>query len=1576
MPYRKHGKEESPENAETKNRGRFRLRRVIGALFLFLIFVLSIAVLLHRSLLRAYAPGILSSLAIECREYYDLEITWNGYRIDRLSDFTITGITITDIPSGIPLLATDALRIQTSLPAILIRGKNPLKAVTSVRLDNPLVTLGREEDKWNVGSLLEPGGEEQWQFPGRLSILIGNGTIEWLGGEVSDRYPLQSSRITALDGIFRLGVNGGMGLDLEGLLSSNDLETSELSITGSYDADEFLIHINVTAGSLDLGLLAEIADMRGIHNLDGFADDFKASILIGPDAGSNGLSILGQCILRESRTNLDLYELSIEELSGDLYFSEESVFSPRLLGIIDGAATQVSGRYTDFTAVRKTTDLVIEASDIQPSTIGRIVDGFDAMPVTGLFNARAEVSTSVEKGVEVVVSGNSSDMSIFMYRTEMPEFFGWYTDKKFVLNRATFDMYGGVAVADGILDVSGNNSAYEYNVSLENIPVQKTAPFLENVLPSGMMPAGLLSGDIVVSRQGDAGTRYSGVIQSSGILIPGIPELADIVVTLPFEFIGGEFGILGATLSASGINVLGEGVYRVGDRFDGSVALTVDDRDLMEGIFGLPLEGEFAVAGDIGYHPGANLNFSGEAYLTDGRIGNVPVPNLWSRVAFDGDEIRISELGGLVGGGTIDGELIIPLSPGNSGREAGSIAITGLDIGSMVPDRLSSVISTSIEIIGDIDYMAAGDKLIFDMTLVEQSGRVGSNAISTGGDGISVVVDYPLGEAGNVSVLVSGTVESHPASAPVYQGRVLNEFSERIVRGVTDLLSGRTREEIQGDSVAIPSVTCTIDINANLVDIFEDTRGSIDLNARDIASGSFELGSVDFSLESENSADWSVDILADANEAGIFEVTGTVHRGTNLSESAIDLTTAVSRSELASLFEAVGLPGYERSSGTINGSGTIGGTIGIPVIEEFILNVGESEAFGIELEQGSATFSLTPPTLNLDSLDLEGSTGFRALGAGTIDLDSPSLTTASMVLRIDEFDLQVISRALERDFPVAGKLSAIIQLAQDALGLKMLYDADIDDLAVMVSGGFLPLGNLSFKAESRPGTNQLEIMKLDLTRDDELISISGMAPANIDLSDTNLFDLTIDSETGYSFPVPGSFSESGLDWSGGLGPTHLTLTGSFLNSDLSGEIGLDIRDVSYFGEVGAEALSGMLEVENSIITASPDEVGITGTDWVLGLDGMFNLNVLKLYIPLYIAHLKYPSIPLDGEYSIGRISFVQLTSYPIRFSGPGFEFMLVPGTGDDAVRLELNGMAEGFTQTVTGLVSIAGGQVDIAALPVFPTIDPYADIPLSTLSFNLRTEITSSLRVQNGSSMNVVFEQGALDLVGTLSRPALTGKIIAPDGWLDILGNHFVLIEPLEFTFTSLYSITDPRIKATAQATLREVRSPGLFGEQLVVTARIDSRMKSILEGLHLTSEPPMSEESIIAALAYEDVVFRTVSSTLFGTGTISPGFDDVDLTGMGLSVATSYLSRHIRRSAGFTDFAFSLDERQNVLIYLEKEVFKNVVMYYQQRFGPDEEDEYLFGARYRWRPRSWVGFEYDSEEEITPRVEYIIPLN
>jgi hypothetical protein len=1222
----------------------------------------------------------------------------------------------------------------------------------------------------------------------------------------------------------------------------------------------------------------------------------------------------------------------------------------------------VSGQLAGYTKGSIFADLIVEAEGIQASTIKRLAPGFEGIAVDGSLNGRAEVEMSGDE-ITAFVSASSPGVSAMGIQSSIDEVFAWYADDRIVLNSARIGIYDGTITGSGTVDMSSGEPMYDFNLSASEIPIERLTDSLPADMPGNYMPTGILSGDVEISGRDISTPQVTGVLRTSGMRVPAYPALPPATATAPIEISGNEIRLKGIEARLEGATLLGDGTYRIGSGLNGTIAVTVEDKDLVKNATGMPVEGEFALAGDVSYAPGESPTFGGEAFLTDGIFGTLNVPNMSARIDAGRDGIVISELSGLISGGEIHGDLTIPVSGGGSASDTGSFVISNFDVSQLLPEVQRSVIATSLEINVDAEYTRDTRTLNFNMNVKDDAARLGPNEMATTDDGIDFRLILPLQDMASAYATVSGLIEISPASAPVYRGRVLTEYSSRVVREVTDLLTGRIIEIYGPASTAIPPVDGTFSINAEFLNLVGNPSGSLDVSTDVSQIAGNRLESASIALSSDDGTTWNLNLDVDAGELGHFELAGDLERAEILSQSALDLSANITGSELRRVVGLAGLSEMGRTEGTINASGGITGTLKAPVIDSFAVTMGESEAFGIPLESANAVFSYSAPIVQLASLEVTGRDGFRLLGAGSIDISAPSITNASLVMRVDQFDLQVISRAIEAPFPLAGTASATVQLAQDALGPKILYDAGIEEIAWQTAGRSIPLGQITLHAESRPGEEQIHIDSLKLARNGENLTLSGLVPSSLSDAGAELFDLTLVSETGYNPPIPEGII-NGVTWEGGLGPVNLSWTGSAIYPNISGDINLGIQNISYMDSVVVQAVEGILHAENSIITASPENVTITGEDWQLGVDG-------RIYIDNMMKRL-HTGVDL---------TLVQMSEDPVRISGPGFEFAIEPGTGDRAPRFVLSYRSLEPSASFSSDFTLRGGQVDVARLPISEesggsqgSAATEADTG-GILYLDLKVMIGAGIRVQKGTMLNVTFESGELSLTGPPDSVVLAGTIIAPTGWIDLFGNHFVLTEPLECVFTSFTPLTDPVVKATAETNLQEVQSPGMYGQQLTVTARIDSRLSNMIENLQLTSDPPLNQDQIIAALAYEDVIFRTFGNYVLGEGTPAAGFGATDLTGVALPFATSYLSRYIRREAGFTDFEISFDQEQNILIYLEKEVLDNVVMFYRQKFGPDAEDEYQWGSRYRWRPRSWVGFEVDNDEDITGLVEYIIPI-
>jgi len=1566
---------------ERKIRGRivFRLRRVIVALFLALLTILIAAIFLHRALLRFYAPTILESLSTEFREFYDLDFQWVGYNISGLNDFTISGIGITDIPTSTRLLDVDSLRIRTSLIGLSIRGKDPMSGVTSVELIDPVISLARQPDgRWNAGKLFEPGEGEPYQFPGRLSIVIKDGEISWPGGDVAPGFPFPASMISGLDGIFRLETDNSMGVTLDGKFEGENVESTGINIQGSYDPLKNLINLILETDSLDLKLIKPIFNDENIREIGGLADT-RVSILIGEDSGENGYSILGHGTVSDGYVLTDYFGIDALGISGDLHYSHQSVFTTGLKCKIRGADVEVSGQIGGFGNENgTTTNIIINAVGVPATYVSEQFQLTPAAKPSGSLKLDCEFFYNSETGMKTVFTASSESLTAFGLPLSIERLDASFENDIFDIRNLQADIFGGTISGDGVFNLDPERGGYFVNVNSSGFPAERLAQYLPEAATALDLTAGSVSAAFSATDDIGSDPKISGGLFVADVGIKSYPGIGVFDLSFPFEYSGGGFNVKGGSLTADGAGVILEGTWAPKSGFVGNVAVTVDDPSFVSRATGIDIRCMFSSAGEFAYSDAGGVGFDGEVYLSGGNFGGLTVPNFGAKLTVEDNIARLSNITGEVNSAEFAGEIVFPLGEDAGESRSAKFTLTGFDVGRMLPPKYRHVITTSMNLDGQVELDNIERNLVAGIKVVEDNAVAGPNMVSTVDRDFLLSLTVPLDNPLDASLKLTGTIESEPSAARIFEGRVLNEYSGRVISHLTNLLVSEASQAPVYEKPQIPVIDGSFELDAEISEIFKTRKGSIGISTSNATIGSINLSESRLSMESVDGANWNVGLDVDARDVGKLQVEGEIGLVRNINNSSLSLSASIADSGIPSLLSLMGFKDTtDMSFGTIEGSGKIEGTLGDPTIENFLISFGQSEAFGIPMNQGEMNFSFDSPKLDVRGLSIQGDEGFQALGEGEVDLSAFSITTASIVLRLDNINLSALSSVTGRKIPLTGIGSASLLLTQDALGPRILYDTRITNLVLTAGHGGLPLGDLVMSAEYRPGDPQVAIRKIELSKSGEKITLSGKLPADFTDAGADLFDINISSESGYTLSAAGDEGLGGFTWDGRFDDIDLNLTGSIATTAFNGGATVDVENVKYGDMDICDSIKGPIDVDDSIASASPEEFSISGDGWELGVSTLFRLtNLRKAVENIIIEQTTGYTVP--GTINIADVRLVEMNDNPIAVKGPGFDVLVRAGTGDETPGFRLNMVDSEFGGTIAGGMTILGGWVDIEDVPLFPIMDPETE-KISRFNLDLHARLGAELRLQYGKFWNVVCEQAQLDLTGNLTVPILTGSAYAPEGWINVVGNHFVLVEPLEMTVSQLYPPDNPYIRGTASKTFQQVRSPGFYGEELVVTAHIDSSrenmMDKLIENNGLTSVPPLSQDAIMQALLYEDFIFRTISNTLFGTDTMDPGFESIDL-GTVLPIATSYLSQYIRQKAGFSDFEISMDQDQNVMVYLETEVFDNVVMYYRQKFGPNAEDDHLWGARYRWRERSWVGFEVNNDEEITPQIQYIIPLD
>lgn len=1602
--HKKSAVPDKSKGAPSEKRSKFHLGRLLLTLLSIFLLIVSLAIFLHRQLLQAYAPAMLDSLAWSMEEFYGLKFEYEGTKVSGLNDFDITGIKLTDITQDSTFFTCTSIRIRSSVFAIMLRGMDPVQAVTAVEIENPVINLGREEGKWNTGTLFEPGEGEPYDFPGILTVTMRNGKFEWLGGELADGVGLRNCWIKNFESELKLTNNSSMGITLDGILGGINVTESGISITGEYNPETYEMKISTSAPELDLSLLSEWLQEYNFNHITGTSNT-SATILIGQSAGEDGWSLAGIGELNNGTISYEDYSAFASDLAGPLHFSGKSLFTSGIDGRVGPADINISGRLGDFGDTSY--NLRIDADKIDEWLAGIMYPPLIFMPLQFDLSGTVEINGKTENlrfRASDVHGVCNYDGTIF----NVEDLDGWYESKKLTIASALLNFFGGNISAAGTADFNNLPPVYSATASGYGFDVEELQYLVAPQSTGGLMRGGTASFSVSLQNDETGHPVYYGIADAGGIYLDGYTQYGSLHVNLPFRGNTDSVAITGISASSAVLSAIGSGTYNFDSGFTGDIAIVSSHDGIL--LSDSPyIAGNFAFAGDLDYSASSGVGLDGEAVISHAYVNSMELPEIATRINLTGDSLTLSEISGVVGGGIVEGDLTFPVSAGSS-LTSGNFKIAGINVGNFLDPPYNEIFATSLDINGNLVYTpdaASGGIFTLELLISDDNVMIGPNLLSTGEEPLSASLSIPVRDISSAGMTINGKINSKPTGAALYEGRILTEYSAEVVRRVTELLSGQTYDV----SVLpeIPALDGAISIDLSVKNLIAGANGYIELLSDGISIRGWQLKAVTARLESLDGERWTTDLILDSGESGSLSISGEITRAASFRESIIDLNAAISNSGLNQAFQFLGLSEYGKFTGEISGSGSIGGTIGSPTVRGFQLNMSESEAFGISLDQGTLNFGFDSPNLTFESLDLTGKDGFRALGQGSIDLSSPSLTNANFVFRVDNFDLQDTSGFTGTESPVSGSLSAVIQLAHDGLGPKVIYRFDVTSFGINTSGNTFNIGDIHLSAMQRPDSNILEISNIEITNGDESVHAEGQFPfihtedvpfiiqflnkepinppieamnRIMELAVNYRHNIRIWSDSGYSPDIPPGLFAQGLSWSGGFGPFELNIGGKLIEPTITGDLNINVTDIRLGDLVLANGLSGQLSGTEDSLIAERGNLYFHGPDWRVELEGELDMGFVQSSLKNILLPALGPQVQpvttvndeANGdsptvETVIARplLSLSLPENEPITFSGSGYSVKLARSSMGGPPGLFLTD--KGFQ--IAGALELVSGNLDLSKLPELPKGGSDRTYPF--VDFDFGVYIGGTFRVLNGNLFSFDFTDGNIILMGSDVNPYFLGGISAPSGWLDLFGNHFTLTEPVELRFTQLEPF-NPIVKAGARTIIRNVRSPGFYGEELAVNARIDSRMNNIIDSVQLTSDPDLPQDQIIAALAYEDFLFRTVGGTLLGDSTGgTSGFDSIDFSTVAIPFAASFITKYLRREVGLSDFQLSYDNDNHVRIYIESEVFDNVQMYFYQTFGPDISNDYLWGTRYRFRPRSYFVVELDSNEDVTTKVEYII---
>jgi hypothetical protein len=347
------------------------------------------------------------------------------------------------------------------------------------------------------------------------------------------------------------------------------------------------------------------------------------------------------------------------------------------------------------------------------------------------------------------------------------------------------------------------------------------------------------------------------------------------------------------------------------------------------------------------------------------------------------------------------------------------------------------------------------------------------------------------------------------------------------------------------------------------------------------------------------------------------------------------------------------------------------------------------------------------------------------------------------------------------------------------------------------------------------------------------------------------------------------------------------------------------------------------------------------------------LNPLTVYDPRYTA-------PADN-----RVALRMVTTDPVRFQGEGFWFditpedMLIGITG--RTREFGNGIASIAELDVKGKLDVSSAMLDALRIKI-----PHGAGGGPPVNYDITVALGPGCRLRAGNNLDATLRSGELHLYGTPLSPQLQGNVLIEQGRLNFLARTFNLLPGAEVVFNPLFGI-NPFLRAEAEAVITQHPRAETGAEPLIITATIEAFLGDIGKDMRFSSNYPYTTDELLAILGYQHIFLALEEEGLTGAFT------------SGLYVYPSGLvSRYVEEMAGFHRFELTFDINRNVVIDLEKELFDKFFLTYGQTFG--EGSNYIWGSKYRFRPRSYVGFRYENldfqdKQDWVYFIEYLMPL-
>ena len=708
----------------------------------------------------------------------------------------------------------------------------------------------------------------------------------------------------------------------------------------------------------------------------------------------------------------------------------------------------------------------------------------------------------------------------------------------------------------------------------------------------------------------------------------------------------------------------------------------------------------------------------------------------------------------------------------------------------------------------------------------------------------------------------------------------------------------------------------------------------------------------DFKINSENIQQLKAKIntLPDGNYMtsmnfsqgrGNISVSGTVSLEEVTGVLPMNLDLIIDSYPLSSLASLAGFASKDIFDGLIEGSGKLKGSMLNLKLEDVDLFFRSAKLFGIPVDDSNLKFSWEGTRIDNLSLELKGVEGFQAVASGSLELDPSKISESSISMSIDNLPLDKLSMGGLIPEGLKGKISSLVMML--SYDLNTLEPKIYIDLKAENPGyKWFEVDKILAQGLIDGSTGEFKLGRLQCSLEESVFEISGVIIPSLSMNETKL-DLNISAR---------NFNLSPL-----LKQLGISLKGEETSLDLDINLGGTTAKPLINGNANAKISKPVLE---NMALADSALLSLEFKNNTVDLKGTIASAASYLSCTGEFDFSRFVGISNGGTSAAGkytpRIEIANLDGKPFQFNNFGLnvDVLLKGKNNEKGVQLELlKGNAR-----LSGVIEIVRGSYRVSPMPIVASSGGGSPVKM-----DLKVIIPEGFQASSGNNLSIMLEKSTLDISGTLGYPFAKGEINVHSGYMRLLDRTFTINEA-ELQFKEFLGIDNPYLKGEATTVIVSRSIRNFQGtENLIVTAKINARLRQLNKGLTFTSNRgTLTENELMAIVMRQDIIQDFQDEGLLTT-----------LSQQAFTIPGAYISRFFESEGGFHLFQVGIDFEKDIFVNMEYETFPDFFLDYYHLFSSDP--EYDIYMKFKIRTGSFIGLGTDEEGGIIIKLDYVFPL-